>query len=63
MLPAHHQNEGQNHNIKTMNKQEPFFKNAVTFKYLGMTVTYQNLVHQEIKIRLNPWDAGNASYN
>jgi Ca2+-dependent lipid-binding protein len=30
------------------------------FKYLGTTVTYQNLIHEEIKSRLNLF---NASYN
>jgi hypothetical protein len=33
---SHHQNAGQNHNIKIANRS---FENAAQFKYLGMTVT------------------------
>jgi predicted esterase YcpF (UPF0227 family) len=36
MLTSHHQNQGQNHNIKKANK---FFKNVATFKHVKMTVT------------------------
>jgi hypothetical protein len=56
LLPCH-QNSGQNHDIKTAN--EPF-ENVAKFKYLGMTVTYQNLIQEEIKRRLN---LGNACYH
>jgi hypothetical protein len=52
-----HQNEGQNRDIKTANR---FFENAVRFKYLGTTVTDQNLIQEEIKRRLN---SGNACYH
>jgi hypothetical protein len=38
LLLAHHQNAGQNHNIKIANRS---FENVAQFKYLGMTVTNQ----------------------
>jgi hypothetical protein len=46
MLLSHHQNAGQNHDMKIANRS---FKNVSQFKYLGMTVTNQNLTHEEIK--------------
>jgi hypothetical protein len=48
---------GKNHDIKIANKS---FENAAQFKYLGMTVTNQNLAQEEIKGRLN---SGNACCN
>jgi hypothetical protein len=36
------------------------FKNMEKFKYLGMIVTNQNFIHEEIKSRLN---LGNACYH
>jgi hypothetical protein len=57
MLLSHHQNAGQNHNIKIVNR---CFENVEQFKYLGMTVTNQNLIHEEVKGRL---DSGNACYH
>jgi hypothetical protein len=36
MLMSHHQNAGQNHNIKTA-------KNVAKFRHLGMAVTNENL--------------------
>jgi len=47
----------QNHNTKAANKS---LKNVAKFKYLGMTITNQNWIHEEIKNRLN---AGNACYH
>jgi hypothetical protein len=55
MLMSHHQNAGQNHNIKIANRS---FGNLVKFRYLG-TVTNRNLIHEESKSRLN---SDNACY-
>jgi hypothetical protein len=52
-----HPNSGQNQNIRTANES---FENVAKFKYLGMTLTNQNNIHDEIKSRLN---SGNAYYN
>jgi hypothetical protein len=49
MLLSHHQNAGQNHDIKIANRS---FENVEHFRYLG-PVTNQNLIHEEIKKRLN----------
>jgi hypothetical protein len=50
MLLSHHQNVGQNWDIKIANRS---FENVSQFKYLGMTVTNQNLIQEEIKRTLN----------
>jgi hypothetical protein len=50
MLLYRHQNVGQNRDIKIANRS---FGNASQFKYLGTTVTNQNLILEEIKRRLN----------
>jgi hypothetical protein len=50
MLLSLHQNVGQNHDIKLANRS---FENVVQLKYLGMTVIKQNLIREEIKMRLN----------
>jgi hypothetical protein len=36
MLLSHHQNAGQNHDIKVANR---CFENVVQFRYLGMPIT------------------------
>jgi hypothetical protein len=56
LLPSH-QNVGQNRDIKLANRASA---NVSQFKYLGMTVTNQNLILEEIKSRLN---SGNACYH
>jgi hypothetical protein len=57
MLLSRHQNVGQNQDIKIANR---LFENVSQCKYLGMTVTNQNLIQEEIKSRLN---SGNACYH
>jgi hypothetical protein len=57
MLLSHHQNAGQNRDIKMAKRS---FENVSQFKYLGMTVTSQNLIQEELKRRLN---SGNACYH
>jgi hypothetical protein len=50
MSVSRDQNAGQNREIKTANSS---FENVSQFKYLGTTVTNQNLIQEEIKRRLN----------
>jgi hypothetical protein len=57
MFMTHLQTIGQNHYIMVTNK---FFENVAKFKYLGMAVTNQNCIHEEIKSRRN---SGNACYH
>jgi hypothetical protein len=57
VLVSRDQNAGQNRDIKIGNRS---FENVSQFKYLGMTVTNQNLIQEEIKRRLN---SGNAGYH
>jgi hypothetical protein len=47
---SHHQNAGQNHDIKIANR---YFENVAEFRYLGTTETNQNVIHEEINSRLN----------
>jgi hypothetical protein len=54
MFVSHHQNAGQNHNIKIASRT---FKNVSKFIYFRMTVTNQNLIQEEIKRRLNSVNA------
>jgi hypothetical protein len=56
MIMSHHLNSGQNQNIRIANE---LFENVAKFKYLGMTLTNKNDIHDEIKSRL---DLGNACY-
>jgi ribosomal protein S2 len=57
MLLSRHQNAEQNHDIKIGNR---CFENVTQFRYLGTTITNQNFIHEEIKMRLN---SGNACYH
>jgi hypothetical protein len=57
MLLSRHQNVGRNRDIKIANRS---FGNMPQLKYLGTTVTNQNLIQEEIKRRLN---SGNACYH
>jgi hypothetical protein len=57
MLLSRHQNAGKNHSIKITNRS---FDNVAQFKYLGTTVTNQNLIQEEIMRRLN---SGSACYH
>jgi hypothetical protein len=41
MLLSHHQNAGQNHDIKIANRS---FENVAQLKYLGMRVTNENFI-------------------
>jgi hypothetical protein len=56
MIMSCHPNSGQNQNIRIANES---FENVAKFKYLVMTLTNQNDIHDEIKSRLN---SGNACY-
>jgi hypothetical protein len=54
---SRHPNSGQNQNIRRVNES---FKNVTKFKSLGMTLTNQNDIHDEIKSSLN---SGNTYYH
>jgi hypothetical protein len=56
MNMSRHSNSGQNQNISIANES---FEKVAKFKYLGMTLTNQNDIREEIKSRLN---SGNACY-
>jgi hypothetical protein len=57
MLLSRQQNVGQNRDVKIAKR---LFENVSQFKYLGTTVTNQNLIQEEIKRRFN---SGNACYH
>jgi hypothetical protein len=57
MLLSRDQNAVQIHDVKIANRS---FENVAQFRYLGTTITNQNLLQEEIKRRLN---SGNASYD
>jgi hypothetical protein len=57
MLLSLHQNAGQNRDIEIANRS---LENVSQFKYLGTTVTNQNLIQEEIKRRLS---YGNDCYH
>jgi hypothetical protein len=52
-----HQIAGQNHDINIANR---CFENVAQLRYLGTTVTNQNLIQEEIKKRIN---SGKACYH
>jgi hypothetical protein len=56
ILLSRHQSAGQNHDMKRPNRS----LENVAFRYLGTTVTNQNLIQEEIKKRLN---SSNACYH
>jgi hypothetical protein len=49
MITSRHPNSGQNQNTRTANET---FGNVVQFKYLGMTLTNQNDIRDEIKSKI-----------
>jgi hypothetical protein len=57
MIMSRHLNSGQNQNIRIANES---YENVAKFKYLWITITNQNDIHDEIKSRLN---SGNACYH
>jgi hypothetical protein len=56
LIMSRHPNSGQNQNVRTANES---FENVAKFNYLGMSLTNQNGIHDEIKSRLN---SGNTCY-
>jgi ABC-type phosphate transport system ATPase subunit len=52
-----HQNSGQNQNIRIANE---IFESVAKFKYLGMTLTNKNDIHDKMYNRLN---SGTACYH
>jgi hypothetical protein len=56
MLLSRRKNVGDNQDLKIANRS---FENVSQFKYLGMTVTNQNLIQEEIKRR---FISGNTCY-
>jgi hypothetical protein len=57
MIMSCHLNSGQNQNIRIADES---FENVEEFRYLGMTLTNENNIHNEIKSRFN---SGNACYH
>jgi hypothetical protein len=49
MLMSLAQMAGKNHNMKTLNRSS---ENVAQLKYVGITLTYQNLIKEEIKMGL-----------
>ena len=57
MVMSRNQNAGRNHSVRIDNST---FERVEEFKYLGTTLTDQNSIQEEIKIRLR---SGNACYH
>jgi hypothetical protein len=57
MIMYRHPHSGQNQNIRRANES---FESVAKFKYLWVTLTNQNDIHDEIKSRFKP---GNACYH
>jgi hypothetical protein len=57
MLVSREQNADQNRDIKIVNRP---LEKVSQFRYLGTTVTIQNLIQEEMERRLN---SGNACYH
>jgi hypothetical protein len=57
MSLSHHQNAGQNHDVKIRNR---WIEIVAQFRYLGATITNENRIQEEIKRRVN---SGNACYH
>jgi len=57
MVMSRDQNAGQSHNIKTDNVS---FERVEELKFLGITITNQNPIQEEIKSRFN---SGNTCYH
>jgi hypothetical protein len=58
-IKSRRRNTGTNKN-NIAKRVDKLFGNMATFKYLGVTVTDRNDIHEEIKIRLN---SGNSCYH
>jgi hypothetical protein len=56
MLMSHCKKAGQKHSMKVANRS---FEGVAKFEYLGTTLTDQNCMNEDIKIRIN---SGNACY-
>jgi hypothetical protein len=56
MLLSRHQNAGQSHDMKIITR---CLENVPQFRYLGTTITNQNLIQEQVKRRLN---SGNPCY-
>jgi hypothetical protein len=50
MVMSYLLNAGQNYNLLTANKS---FESVANFQHLGMAITNQNCIHDEIRSRLN----------
>jgi hypothetical protein len=57
MLMSRHQNAGKHHSVRRANRSS---ENVAQLRYLGMTVTYENSVQEELKKGMN---SGSACYH